>query len=111
LQEATKANPYVYADDDPVNNVDPSGAVSATCVIEGKQNMQEKDKRNKRFPLSVFFYLIVSTFLLLGGINCLVRFLLGNKTFVNGAAGIGFFFLSIIFFSFYWSARNQSRKK
>ncbi|GCE21856.1 type IV secretion protein Rhs [Dictyobacter kobayashii] len=30
LQEITKANPYVYADDDPVNKVDPSGLTSIT---------------------------------------------------------------------------------
>jgi hypothetical protein len=28
-----KANPYVYADDDPVNLVDPSGAFSWGCVL------------------------------------------------------------------------------
>jgi hypothetical protein len=28
LQEATKANPYVYAGDNPVNGTDPSGAYS-----------------------------------------------------------------------------------
>lgn len=28
----TKANPYVYADDNPVNEVDPSGAVSLDCL-------------------------------------------------------------------------------
>ncbi len=32
LQETTKANPYVYADDDPVNAVDPSGADSSACI-------------------------------------------------------------------------------
>ena len=37
LQETTKANPYVYADDNPVNKVDPSGKDSwwntfGTCV-------------------------------------------------------------------------------
>jgi RHS repeat-associated protein len=32
LQEATKANPYVFADDDPINRVDPSGAVSGPCI-------------------------------------------------------------------------------
>jgi RHS repeat-associated protein len=32
LQETVKANPYVYADDDPVNMTDPSGKVSPTCL-------------------------------------------------------------------------------
>ena len=36
LQETTKANPFVYADNDPVNQVDPSGKMSqnmALCVL------------------------------------------------------------------------------
>jgi RHS repeat-associated protein len=34
LQEATKANPYVYAGDNPVNATDPSGAYTLTgaCI-------------------------------------------------------------------------------
>jgi RHS repeat-associated protein len=35
LQETTKANPYVYADDDPVNAVDPSGRSSTLECIGG----------------------------------------------------------------------------
>ncbi|GCE07762.1 hypothetical protein [Dictyobacter aurantiacus] len=34
MQEATKANPYVYADDDPVNKVDPSGKDAIQCYLE-----------------------------------------------------------------------------
>ncbi len=33
LQETTKANPYVYAGDDPVNMVDPSGKASVGCNL------------------------------------------------------------------------------
>ncbi len=33
LQETTKINPYVYADDDPINMVDPSGAFSWGCAL------------------------------------------------------------------------------
>ncbi len=36
LQETTKPNPYVYAGDDPVNRVDPSGAFTcggATAIV------------------------------------------------------------------------------
>jgi RHS repeat-associated protein len=35
LQETTKANPYVYADDDPVNAVDPSGRFACGGAIRG----------------------------------------------------------------------------
>jgi RHS repeat-associated protein len=32
LQEVTKANPYVYAGDDPMNEVNPSGKIPAFCT-------------------------------------------------------------------------------
>jgi hypothetical protein len=32
LQEATKANPYEYTGDNPVNAVDPSGTLSLDCL-------------------------------------------------------------------------------
>jgi hypothetical protein len=36
LQEATKANPYEYANDDPVNATDPSGALALwECALLG----------------------------------------------------------------------------
>ncbi|GCF08859.1 RHS repeat-associated core domain-containing protein [Dictyobacter arantiisoli] len=35
LQEALKANPYVYADNNPVNNVDPSGALTPLDFLAG----------------------------------------------------------------------------
>ncbi|GCF11767.1 hypothetical protein KDI_53310 [Dictyobacter arantiisoli] len=36
MQEALKANPYVYADNNPVNEVDPNGAFSLTdaCLVD-----------------------------------------------------------------------------
>ncbi len=33
LQEATKANPYIYANNDPINEVDPSGALSVRGTV------------------------------------------------------------------------------
>ncbi|WP_149404568.1 RHS repeat-associated core domain-containing protein, partial [Dictyobacter arantiisoli] len=33
LQEALKANPYVYADNNPVNEVDPSGRDGINCLL------------------------------------------------------------------------------
>ncbi|GCF08419.1 hypothetical protein KDI_19830 [Dictyobacter arantiisoli] len=33
LQEATKANPYIYADDNPINMVDPTGANAILCTF------------------------------------------------------------------------------
>ncbi len=33
LQETVKVNPYVYAGDDPVNNVDPSGKDAIDCAL------------------------------------------------------------------------------
>ncbi len=33
LQETTKPNPYVYADDDPVNMVDPTGKDAVDCYL------------------------------------------------------------------------------
>ena len=36
LQEATKANPYVYADNNPINETDPSGALANwQCALLG----------------------------------------------------------------------------
>jgi RHS repeat-associated protein len=35
LQEATKANPYVYADNDPINETDPSGKDGILAAIGG----------------------------------------------------------------------------
>jgi hypothetical protein len=35
LQEATKANPYEYAGDNPVNAVDTSGAISVFLLVYG----------------------------------------------------------------------------
>ena len=32
LQEATKANPYVYADNNPINEVDPTGKDAVNCI-------------------------------------------------------------------------------
>ena len=34
LQETTKANPYEYAGDNPVNEVDPSGRISGACILD-----------------------------------------------------------------------------
>jgi hypothetical protein len=35
LQESTKANPYVYADNDPINKVDPSGkSATIPCWLQ-----------------------------------------------------------------------------
>ena len=55
LQELTKANPYMYANDDPVNNVDPSGAF---CVYISTALLQQRFLQ-VRFLLDLLFLLLL----------------------------------------------------